>query len=400
MRLDDLAVRGMDGSALVEGELAIYTAPDEAVVRASPGCLIGVNCRRKGFGSTSFSVYDKTSRGPDGFYGAGPPLLHVDFEEAVPDLIALLSRAHKGSRQRIASEQFRVITARLRTPTEHEGGHRDRYVQGNELDLMLGVEDGGLRIAFESVVRPSTLIEQALAFSEAKLVGNVLLPAAYCRLQGFHMLGLRDSDREVVGGWTPSGTGLGSVAVNSSAPFCPGFLDWQEKPSPYRPAGPFVLLYLREHELIARPTGALNRLANGFASETRYLSDGPELNLFMGVEDWSRMLGQNGEAEIDQVGAGLGHVDGQTGRSVHECGGYKRQAINRLRLRLKRSSEGLVVSGRGELAPLARGEGSTSLGPKLQFEFMVPRAWILARGLKLPGFWEDRKKEFPSADTW
>ena len=112
------------------------------------------------------------------------------------------------------------------------------------------------------------------------------------------------------------------------------------------------------------------------------------------------MLENREDAEVSLSGAGLGHVDGQTGRSVGECGGPMRQPISRLRLSLKRSRDGLLVRGEGALEPLAPDPGARSLGPDLSFDFLIPRAWILARGLPLHDFRTDRKKEFPGADTW
>jgi hypothetical protein len=111
------------------------------------------------------------------------------------------------------------------------------------------------------------------------------------------------------------------------------------------------------------------------------------------------MLEAQDEAEVEWRGVGLGHVDGQTGRSVGECGGPMRQLITRLQLHLKRCADGLQVRGEGELLPLA-GEGARSLGPELAFDFLLPRGWILARGLNLPRFWQDWRKKFPNETAW
>lgn len=402
LRLDELAVRPLDGSAFVEGALGLYAASGEPVMASAPGQPIGIACRRPGGRPATFSLFDKVVQAPDGFHEAGPPSLHVDLGETVPDLFSLLSFSSEAARHRISADEVRLVNVRWQAPQVHERGHRDLYADGYEIDLSLAVEEGGLRIAFEGPVEPSRYLpEQTLPFEKATVRANLLVPAAYCRLQGFNLpIRFPGSGYEATGPWAPTDPGLGSIAVNSGgAPYCPGTLDWQD-PHDWAFTGPFVQLNLRAHELVARPVASLNRLPSGFAIGTGSWSDGPKMMLYAGFEDWSRMLWNREEAEIALEGAGIGHVDGQTGRSVGECGGPKRQPIRRLMLRLKRSREGLLVSGQGELEPLAAADTGTSLGPELRFEFLIPRAWILARGLDIPHIREERKKEFPGAETW
>ena len=402
MQLADLPILARDGSVLVEGELGVYDERGAAVVRSTPGCLIGVAIRSRPFGSTKLLLFGKTQRGADGFHGAARPLLAVDFEEAVPDLFTLLSRMYDGDgRLRIASDAFRVTSANFAAPKTGGQDSGDIYLAGRELNLRLVAETRGWRIRFEGPLGPTDVGNQTLLFGAGTLAGDFLIPDVYCLLGGSpRHISYPAWGRETAGTWAPAGPGLGSVAVDTSGrPFCPGTIDWRQTPGGFHPhKGPFVLLQLGEHEFAARPARNLKRLANGFADCEDH-NGGPLMTIFTGHADWSRMLEQSDSAEIDLSGAGLGHIDGDTGRDAYEYGS-KRQAILNLRLTLKRSRDGLLVEGRGGLAPLARSEGTPSLGPDLRFSLQIPRAWILARGLPLPRFWDDRRKEHPSADTW
>jgi hypothetical protein len=76
-----------------------------------------------------------------------------------------------------------------------------------------------------------------------------------------------------------------------------------------------------------------------------------------------------------------------------------RQQLTALRLRLTRRQDGLRVKGEGRLAPLG-GDHSRSLGPQLRFVLEISRAWILARGLPLPRFWQEWKRDHPGDTAW
>ena len=400
LRVDEIAVRPLDGGVFAEGTLALRAASGEVIVASASGEPVGVTCRASGW-RTSLMLFDRIVQAPDGFRDAGPPRMQVSFEQTVPDLFAMLGSTAQAGRHRMSAEGTRLVSVRWLSAEPRERGHRDLYADGFALDLRLAVEVDGLRVAFEAPIVPSrNLPEQTLPFDAAVLSGDVLLPAAWCRLQGFVLpIGFPGGGYTSTGPWTPSGPGLGSVAANShGAPFCEGKIDWGSRRGDT--TGPYVELFLRGRELVARPASKLSRVESGFATGSRDWSDGPELALHSGFEDWALMLEDREQAEIAMKGTGIGHVDGQTGRSVGECGGHMRQPIRFLRLRLERRRDGLLVAGEGALEPLAGDSAGRSLGPELRFEWLVPRAWILARGLPIRGFREDRKKEFPSEGTW
>jgi hypothetical protein len=398
MHLRDLKLRAMDGSVLVDGELAIISDdPAAARLPSSEGRLVGVNLRQGSLGA-SFHLYQQTAPAADGFYAASPPILSLRVEGGLPDLGGLFPQSVK-RHQRLESQHARLATISAKFP-RHEGDLRELTGRINDLTVAMEAEAEGLRLNLDGVVGPMQFHDEATPrISQARVVGRLLIPRAYCALQGFS-LGWRSQTDPPVGTWARWGPGLGAAPMSVyGAPYCPGRLTWAV-PQGARPApAGHVALNLHEHRLIAKPVGAIDLLASGFAAEHSYVSDGPELELGMGFAEWARMLDTQDEAYLEWRGAGLGHVDGQTGRSVGECGGPMRQPISRLHLHLKRSAEGLQVRGEGELVPLA-GDGARSLGPELAFDFLLPRGWILARGLNLPRFWQDWRKEFPNETAW
>jgi hypothetical protein len=398
MDLRDLRLRAMDGSVLVDGDLAIVSDdPAAARLPSSEGRLVGVNLRQGSLGA-SFHLYQQTAQVADGFYAASPPILSLRLEDGLPDLGRLFPQSAT-RHQRLESEHARLATISAKFP-QYEGDLRELSGPINDLTVAMEVEAEGLRLNLDGVVGPMQFHDEATPrISQARVVGRLLIPRAYCALQGFS-LGWRSQTDPPVGAWAPWGPGLGAAPMSVyGTPYCPGRLTWAVPPGARAAPTGHVALNLHEHRLIAKPVGAIDLLASGFAAEHSYFADGPELELGMGFAEWTRMLETQDEATMEWRGVGLGHVDGQTGRSVGECGGPMRQLITRLQLNLKRCAEGLQVRGEGELLPLA-GEGARSLGPELAFDFVVPRGWILARGLNLPRFWQDWRKEFPNETAW
>lgn len=397
MSLIDLAVRAYDGSALIKGDLGIYTGADnKAVRRTSSTSMIGVKPGRGPFGQTTFSIFDKVRRGADGFYSAARPILTVGFGQGPADPFARLQPNFRGGRQQIKGEGLQMLGVSFEEP-DRPNETRFQSASGDALDMTVTLEPGGLRIAFESTVRPGDSVRDPV-FSEARLVGDLVLPNAWFALQPLYMpAAFSKMSGRSTGPWAPLGPGLAAIAVSRfGAHFCPGMLDLKEKVSWNPPTGPWVKTGIGPRETVAAPVGGLARLDSGFAEEAPYRSGGPELRLFTGHEDWERMLNGAEEAISHFAGAGIGCVEGVTGRDAYEY--PERQEILALNLHLKRTADGLLATGDGVLGPLVSGE--VSLGPEFRFEWLVPRAWILARGLTLNGFFSDRQKEHPDAETW
>jgi hypothetical protein len=397
--LIDLAVRAYDGSALIKGDLGIYAGADNKPVRhASSASMIGVQPGREPYAQTTFSIFDQFRRGADGFYSTARPILTIYFDRGLADPFARLGPNFRGGRHQIKVEGLPLLSVSFEEP-DRPAESRFQWASGDALDMRLTREPDGLRIAFESMLRPGDHVRDPV-FSEARLVGDLVLPRAWCLLQPSPLSGLfYETAGPTTGRWAPLGhrDGLGAIAVGRFGTlFCPGMLDLKEKVSWASSAGPWVRANIAAHETCAMAVGNLDRLENGYAQEARYRSDGPELRLLAGYEDWEQMLNGAEEATAHFTGAGIGWVDGVTGRDAYED--PERQKILALNLHLKRTKKGLLVTGDGVFAPLA--SGKVSLGPEFSFKWLVPRAWILARGLPLTGFFRDREKEYPDAGTW
>lgn len=399
MHLRDLKLRAMDGSVLVDGDLAIVgDEPAAALLPSSRGRLVGVDLGHGGRRAASFNLYERTTRAGDGFYAAPPPILTVRLERSLPDVSDFFPRAAT-RRQWLQGENAHLATVSAQLAG---GGATQGQISGHIQDLTITTQpdDAGLRLGLTGSIGPMRVHGEATPrIAHARLVAHLLVPGPYCEIRGVSSGWKRPPYRQQ-GEWRPWGPGLGSAPVGHfGRPLCPGRLTWgAPRGGPPTPTG-HVALHLDEHRLVARPVGALDLLDGGFAAPRESWTDGPELELAMGTAEWARMLADRDEAELELRGAGIGHVDGQTGRSVGECGGPMRQLLTELRVHLRRSAEGLHVRGQGTLSPLA-GDPGRSLGPEVAFEHLLPRGWILARGLDLPRFWQDWRRDFPDETAW
>jgi hypothetical protein len=287
----------------------------------------------------------------------------------------------------------------VRYPLANSIEWRDLYGQMRAFQVSLAVEDDGLRISFNAAVEPMAFPNEAPLFTRARLIGDLLVPSEYWRIRGIAgaMWPVRDDAR--VGEWSPETAPLGTAAFGEYGEhFSPGRLDWGQPANAAYPPGPFVSARLSPHQMTLHTAGELALLANGFASPRRYRGDGPTLTLFLGYDDWARMLETTDEADFEWRGAGAGYLDGRTGRDAYQDGPL-RHPLTSVRLSAWRSEEGLWIEGRGELGPLQDGDGPP-LGRTVQFDAMFPRAWFLARGIASQRFWEEWKREFPSATAW
>jgi hypothetical protein len=228
-----------------------------------------------------------------------------------------------------------------------------------------------------------------------RLECELVLPASYCRLNSTAMFSTNwDRERE----WQAEDRSI--EATPTGYAFSSGKVDWGQGPTDRRCTGPFVQAYLRDDAMIVRPVRRVWLTVDGTGlAETDM--DGPELQLDFGRALLASLLSRGDRADAS-FRTGVGHVDGQTGRSVGECGGPMRQDICRLDLTLDRDAHELRIEGEAELEPLAPALAASvgSLGPKLQFSFALSRTWLLARGIELPRFWDDWKRELGVNGVW
>lgn len=112
----------------------------------------------------------------------------------------------------------------------------------------------------------------------------------------------------------------------------------------------------------------------------------------LGTAKWQRMLKDQDEAAFEQIGAGIGHVEGVTGREGGEIGPHQ-QAITALQLQLSRSAEALRIYFKGTLGALFQDPVKPPLGPEFSGEFIVPAVFLFARGIATSAQWQERKQQ-------
>lgn len=398
-KLQDLAIRAMDGSIFTDGELHIVSDCGVSLKSSAAGQKINVVFdRSRALVRTSFRLFQEVKQGGDGFYSASAPDINIEFPPTA-DPLELFIAEQKIGKKRVNCYDTPIASVYFRDPSSTDDDPRILWASGSCIEYEFEPSEVGWRINFEMMVSLSQSSEQEPLFKKAKVFGSVQLPAAYCALRGLqwpysiHSAPVDETETSILS--------LENAAISvHGSPYCPGQIDWNDESDLQRPTGPFVSLGLRDREMTFDPVGPLRRLDNGFSEEVRYTGGGPRLTIPSGFADWIRMLEDEDDVEVYHSGDGIGYLDGMTGREAYECGGL-RQPITQIRLGLSRKSDGLLVTGNGELGPLKRPvDWAKPLGPSLKFEFLIPRAWILSQGIRLPRFWEDWKADFPSEGTW
>lgn len=401
MALEDLKIRAMDGSALVEGRLALQATGPLArfLPSAETGDLIGVTLWNRRVQRSGINLFKKWKQADDGLFAAAPPAISVEFGEVMPSL------------QRIASRLWgkRSIKVQLHSPDTGPGsymltvsfrpvgieGALPVYAHLETVELQVASTEAGLLIKFSGPLLPFAIEKEGRLLEGAWLDCEAVLPQAYCALVGVGSFGKYAHESD----WNSGGKGLWTTPLASSA-LSHGFVDWGQSSSSHRCKGPFVQAYLHEDALSIRPSRSLWRSVDGLC-HAKLDTDGPEVQLQFGRSLVAKLLDRRDQAEVS-FRSGIGHIDGQTGRSVGECGGPMTQDIRRLDIKLVRSPSELRIEGEGELEPLAPKLASVvgSLGPHLRFSFSLQRTWLLARGIELPRFWDDWKNELGVTDVW
>ena len=291
MLLSALRIRAMDGAALVEGTLTIRS--DDPAVRSllpPENGIVAIKLPSERYRKPSFDLLDRVEQGPHGLYNARRPALRVSFEDAFPDLPSLLPQAGREDiRLKLEADGGRIGSFMIQRP--EPDGNWSRGVWGHLRDLTLQLRQGedNVRIVFDGAVRPFTLGSDNHSVSNARLVGDILLPHAYFAVAQIYIP--RRTPASAAIEWDASTSGMGALAVSEwDQSFFPGMVDWGQTAKDLIPTGPFVDARVKEHEMVARPVKSLKRSATGFAVGFA-TTDGPELVLPIGYADWTRSSG-------------------------------------------------------------------------------------------------------------
>lgn len=403
MTLDDLRIRAMDGSVLVDGQFTLHGDPAVLAYFATPQIVaVGAMLAPQALGNWKFLGFERIQQGGDGLWAVAAPALTLDLGKGVPPLSTLgnisflpaegcaFSLTRRGG--------LRLGSVKLPLAQPQPDKSPSAYLQFGQIDLTLDPVPAGLRIGLTGHVIGMIGPEDGPDVSGLTLTGQVLIPALALKLQGQpNLLGQPEDpvQSEVSGGQlAPADLGLtqfGGLVVD-------GQVDWGQNGDRQNPLGPFVSLHLADRTMGLSPTDRVSRCASGLLYPHSPSSDGPYLRINLGVEDFARMLEQGDHAHVSLQGSGIGYIEGRTGRDAYEEGDL-RQEIAWLTLKLERSTAGLLIGGNGELQGGIRGQ-SARVGKTLDFAIFLPRKLILAKGLKVPRCWDDWKHDHAEPGVW
>ena len=116
----------------------------------------------------------------------------------------------------------------------------------------------------------------------------------------------------------------------------------------------------------------------------------------LGSMVWKQMLGNRDQAAFAVSGAGIGHLDGVTGKDAGEIGPH-RQDITALQAELTRSEAGLHIAFRGTLGSLNQEPVRSPLGPDFEGDFMIPAVFMFVRQMALGSHWPERQRSLGKA---
>lgn len=402
MNVNELRIRAMDGSTLVDGHFTLHGDPEVLAHFAIPElAATAVKMTPQSSGNWSFRGLGRVEPGPDGLYAASAPAVTLELTDAVPSLRSLANFLMPlGRTGFILARKGEVRLGSINVPLARPQPDKapSCYLQFDQIDLDIDARQEGLQIKL--VAQIATIIGSVGGLDVTGMVCcvDIFVPAQVLLLQHLPKLASRVEDSEVAtvgaGQFVPDDLGVSSFGGLIVA----GQVDWGQSGDRHDPQGPFVALNLSERRMGLAPIGELSRRASGLLKEKRGRSDGPHLHLHLGSEDLAGMLEFEDQTALSLRGSGIGYIEGRTGRDAYE-GGTLRQDLDWLALKLERNAEGLSIEGVGEFLPGKQGQ-SPSVGKALNFTLFLPRKLILARGLRLPRFWDDWKRELGAADIW
>jgi hypothetical protein len=368
----------VNGGVIVDGSLKIIAAgpvgealrpPDDAVVVANfaPGPACG-----------SLSVMSPTPIQPDGWRDWRTPILDVVFWSLFPNLADMELWRGEPARFSATAVSGQLLRLRQRYPADGPTSSPDIRADMRCVEGVATPSRSGVRLQMTAGISRTEANDGAPALTGARLECDVLLPWSY--LSAMNRSPLRPdfawATRSESRQWAPAANGLRALALSSGGrAFLSGHLTLPGQQTDLYPDRPIIHADLYPRVTSLRGAEDLRLDGDGFV-DAKY-NEGPELVLQLGYKDFARMLAGKRHATLDLRGHGIGHVDGQTGRAVYECGGPKQQLMTACRIVLHRGDEGLEVELSGELEPPPQAERAESLGPGFDAGIFIPNDYML-----------------------
>ena len=395
MNIDDGRVLASSGAMLAEGSFE-FEGEEASGFMSAPDGLIAV---RNGHGrhSTQFELLAGARRDPDGLWTAGTGVHALALQSPIPPLDRLLEYPSFG----FVSEGVLSTATRFDLSTEHSGfawvGVDTVFDPERRRESLLGMAPSGSLAVKRDAHGFEFLIEARVPEPKRGQVASAPFTVRVRATLSFATLALAGSPMWWRGGperWSvPAADQTGPLADvltlerSGGTPFFRGLLDLGEAQPDYS-RGPWVRAWLSENRLRLVPQREMQG-SRGFVQGNNY---GPDL-IFenLGTAAWKAMLADADEAVLELRGAGIGHVQGVTGRDAYDEGPHE-QPITSAQIRLKRTDEGLRIAFDGELGELRQTPRQAPLGPEIHGDFFVPAAFFFARGITLRDQWGERQK--------
>jgi hypothetical protein len=395
MNIDDGRVLASSGEMLADGEFQFEGVGAIECLRPA-GAMVAVRSR-PGWFVTEFALVENARRDADGLWSADWPVHSLAFQTTVPPFDQLLEYPS------FALSSAGVPSRRVRFELSAEHSHFARVVVDRPAiqEALQPTLIGGAHTVAIEVSRTAKALDFAIeARVDEPKRGEARAAPFTVRVTAklsFATMALAGSGLWWRGGgerWSRSvedqSGPLAQVLTLDRAggtPYFRGTLDLGAGQRDYT-RGPWVRAQLSEHSLRLTPHPELKR-SMGFVSGDNY---GPDL-IFnnLGTAAWKEMLADADAVVLEQAGAGIGHVQGVTGRDAGEVGPHI-QPISAVRIRLSRSEEGLRIGFDGRLGDVRQTPSQPMLGPEFRGDFMIPTALLFARGVVLRDQWRERQR--------
>lgn len=403
MRVQDLRIRALDGAMLVDGQFTLHGDPAVVAHFAVPElAAVGVRLRPDvpnhwADNNWSFQGFDAVQPGADGLWATGKPVLDLSFGPSVPTFTSLVAMfLPQGPTGFSLTRKEGVRLGQFAVPLANPGLDQPHltYIQFDALDVDLALDPAGLTIGITARMADLVRPVEGLNVAGLELRGRVFIPsiALVVQMRGpFRMGPDGEAVRSVIEGGALALQDLGITNFGSLA--VEGQVDWGQSGDGRIPLGPFVALDLQERTMGFEPVGHVRRLANGLLKAESPTSDGPYMRINLGLDDFIRALETQDEAEMRLHGSWLGHIVGKTGRDAYEEGD-QRQDLIWLDLKLQRTAAGLLIGGKGDFGGGPRSPAAR-VGQYLDFAFFLPRRLLLARGMRVPRYANEWKRDLP-----
>ena len=402
MNIDDGRVLALSGAMLADGEFQFEGAEAPEFLRPVDA-MVAVRSR-SGWLSTEFAMVGNARRDADGFWSADWPVHSLALQATLPPLDQLLDFPS------FALLTDGVLSDRVRFDLSAQHSHFARVAVDVVLDqerrrhALFGVAHGIVievkrtADAFEFAIdarveEPKRGEERAAPFT---VHVATTLSYATMALAGSGLWWRGGAERWKRPAEDQSGPLARVLTLDRAGgtPYFRGTLDLGPGQPGYT-RGPWVKALVSEHSLRLTPQRELRRSA-GFVEGNNY---GPDLVFDnLGTAAWKEMLTAADEAVLEQKGAGIGHVQGLTGRDVGDSGPHI-QPISTVRTRLLRSGQGLQITVDGQLGEIQQKPSQATLGPEFHGDFLIPTAFLLARGILLRNQWAERQGRLKKDDS-